>query len=236
MSNIPVVVMACKVFENWLEHLLPLGMSERITFLDYALHRVPKNLRQTLQSSLDSLEQPSLVILGYGLCGNGLNEIAAGKHTLLIPRTDDCIGIILGSYQAYREQFDNNPATYYLSKGWLEGGSTPLVEHQEYIARYGEKKADWLMDYQYHNYRRLALIVQDLEDLEKYRPAAMEVAKYCERWGLRYEELTGSDAMLRQLVEIAAGLSQGRLETDHAGDDFIIVPPGGTLTQAQFLR
>lgn len=225
----PVVVLACRVFQNWLEHLLPEGFAANVTFFDYALHRVPKNLRQTLQEAIDSLPQPSLVVLGYGLCGNGLSEIQAGPHTLLIPRTDDCIAIILGSYQSYRQEFDKEPATYYLSKGWLEGGSTPLQEQQELAQKYGEKKAEWLMDYQYHNYKRLALIVHQAQDLEAYRPAAMEVARYCERWGMRYEEIVGTDSMLRRLVEIAASL-------DQAGEDFLVVPPGGTLTQSQFFR
>ena len=141
-SDIPVVILACRVFQNWLEHLLPVGLVEEITFFDYALHRVPKNLQKTIQEAIDSIEQPSLIALGYGLCGNGLHEIHAGKHTLLIPRTDDCIAIILGSYQSYRHEFDKEPATYYLSKGWLEGGSTPLQEHQELVEKYGESKAD----------------------------------------------------------------------------------------------
>ena len=228
-KNIPVVVFSCRVFQNWLERLLPEGLTENITFFDYALHRVPKKLRNTIQEAIDSVEQPSLILLGYGLCGNGLHQIHAGKHTLLIPRTDDCIAIILGSYSSYRREFDKEPATYYLSKGWLEGGSTPLKEHQELVEKYGEKKAEWLMDYQYHNYKRLALIVQGAHDLEAYRPAAQEVARYCERWGVRYEELVGSDSMLRRLIEIA-------VELDQTDENFLIVPPGGTITQDQFFR
>lgn len=228
-SPTPVVILACRVFQNWLEHLLPEGLTADVTFLDYALHRVPKNLRKTIQEALDSIEQPSLVLLGYGLCGNGLKDIQAGKHTLLIPRTDDCIAIILGSYQAYRQEFEREPATYYLSKGWLEGGSTPLQEHQELIEKYGQKKADWLMDYQYHNYKRLALIVHNAQELKIYRPAAQEVARYCERWEFHYEEIVGTDTMVRRLIEIAAGL-------DQADADFLVIPPGGVLTQAQFFR
>lgn len=227
--NIPIVILACRVFQNWLENLLPDELSESITFFDYALHRVPKNLRQTIQESINSIEQPSLIILGYGLCGNGLHDIHAGKHTLLIPRTDDCIAIIMGSYQMYRREFDNEPATYYLSKGWLEGGSTPLQEHQELVEKYGETKADWLMDYQFHNYKRLALIVQDTQDLEIYRPAAQEVARYCDRWGFRYEEIIGSDAMLLRLIKIATKI-------DKMNDDFLMVPPGGVLSQNQFFH
>jgi hypothetical protein len=228
-KSAPVVVLSCRVFQNWLEHLLPDGLADSITFFDYALHRVPRNLRNTIQGAIDSIEQPSLIVLGYGLCGNGLHDIRAGKHTLLIPRTDDCIAIILGSYASYRREFDAEPATYYLSKGWLEGGSTPLQEHRELVEKYGGKKAEWLMDYQYHNYKRLALIIQNIQESETYRPAAQEVARYCQRWGLRYEELIGSDAMLRSLVNIAVGLDQ----TD---ENFLIVPPGGVLTQNQFLR
>ena len=56
------------------------------------------------------------------------------------------------------------------------------------------------MDYQYHNYKRLTLIIQELQELEKYRPAEMEMVKYYKRWGLRYEEITGTDAMLRQFI------------------------------------
>jgi len=48
-----------------------------------------------------------------------LDKINAGKHFLLIPRTDDCIAILLGSYQAYRREMDREPGTYYLSNGQL---------------------------------------------------------------------------------------------------------------------
>ena len=32
------------------------------------------------------------------------------------------------------------PGTYYLTKGWLESGSHPLKEYQEYSAKYGPKR------------------------------------------------------------------------------------------------
>lgn len=225
----PIVILACQVFQNSLEHLFPEDLRSDIRFFDYALHVVPKKLRDTIQAALNSITEPSLVVLGYGLCGNGLHEIQAGKHTLLIPRTDDCIAIILGSYAAYRQEFDKEPATYYLSKGWLEGGSTPLAEYQELIEKYGQEKADYLMDYQYRNYKRLALIVQNESELKKYRPAAKDVARFCERWGFRYEELVGSDSMLRRLVEVV-------MKLELVDEDFILVPPGGLLTQDQFFR
>jgi len=189
MSALPVVVIACKVFQNFIEAYLPDDLAGEITFLDYGLHAVPRNLKNMLQAQIDSISESSLVVLGYGLCGNGLHGIKAGVHTLLAPRIDDCIAVFLGSYAAYQKEFNDAPGTYYLSKGWLESGSNPLVEYRKYVEKYGESQAQWLMDTQYRNYRRLALVAHEPGDLEKYRPLAREVAEYCAQWGVRYEEI-----------------------------------------------
>jgi hypothetical protein len=225
----PVVVIACKVFQNFIEAYLPAGLAGEITFLDYGLHSVPRNLKTTLQAQIDTVSDPSLVVLGYGLCGNGLHGIKAGVHTLLVPRTDDCIAILLGSYAAYQREFNDAPGTYYLSKGWLESGSNPLVEYRKYVEKYGESQAQWLMDTQYRHYRRVALVAHQPGDLEKYRPVARDVAEYFAQWGVQYDEILGSDEYVRRLGQVAQAL-------ELAGDDFVVVPPGGELKQNQFFR
>lgn len=225
----PIVILACRVFQHWLEQLLPADRAADITFFDYGLHAIPKNLRQTIQQTIDRIEQPSLIVLGYGLCGNGLDRINAGKHFLLIPRTDDCIAILLGSYQAYQREMDREPGTYYLSKGWLEAGTNPLAESRAYEAKYGADTAGFLMDTQYRHYRRLLLVARNTQELDTYRPQAREVAAYCARWGMRYEEVIGSDEYLLRLIEIAINLEQ-------MSDDFLLIPPGGVLTQSRFMR
>lgn len=234
----PVVILACQVFQHWLEQFLPPDWAEHLTFFDYGLHAVPKNLHQTVQNSIDSLEQPSTIVLGYGLCGNGLDNIQAGKHFLLIPRTDDCIALLLGSYQAYRNEIEREPGTYYLSKGWLEAGSNPLVESQALEKKYGAETAAWLMDTQYHHYRRLMMVARNQAELETYRAQAQEVAEFCSRWGMRYEEILGSDEYVQRLVALAVALKQtGVLPADEAKrGDFLIIPPGGVLKQDLFSR
>lgn len=222
--------MACQVFQDLMEHFLPPDLVDQITFFDYGLHSVPKQLQMTVQDAIDSIETPSLVVLGYGLCGNGLHKIKAGPHTLLIPRTDDCIAIFLGSYQAYHREFHESPGTYWLSKGWLESGTNPLAEYEKYVDTYGEEDAEWLMDQQYRHYKRLTLVAHKQEDLDTYRPQAKKVAEYCaSRWNYGYSEILGTDVYVRRLVEIAGDLSQ-------VDDEFLMVPPGGELTQDQFMR
>jgi hypothetical protein len=223
-----VVVLACRVFQGLLDQHLPVDVVDQITFQEYGLHRVPAKLQLAVQAYIDSLKEPSLVVLGYGLCGNGLNGIKAREHTLLISRADDCIAILLGSYRRYIEEFESEPGTYYLTKGWLESGSNPLSEHEEYKERFGPEEADWLMDQQYQHYTRLVFVAHSDEDLEKYRPQAKEVAEFCTRWGMRYEEILGSEIYVRRLAEIARS-------PERADHDFIVVPPGGELKQHQFI-
>lgn len=227
--SLPIVIIACQVMQSLFEKLLPAGLAQQVTYMDYGLHRVPGKMTWTLQDAIDAIEQPSLIVLGYGLCGNGLHGIHAGPHTLLIPRADDCIAILLGSRERYYHEFEAVPGTYYLSKGWLESGSHPLKEYHEYIEKYGPDDAEWLMDTQYQHYERLALVAHSPEDLEAYRPQAQAVAEFCQRWGMRYEEILGSDHFVRRLIEAAAAL-------DQAGAEFVVIPPGGEIRQEMFLR
>jgi hypothetical protein len=228
-EKIPLNIIACKVLQDLLEAILPEHLVDQVTFMDYGLHRFPQKMTLTIQEVINDLKDPSLVILGYGLCGNGLVGIEAGRHTLLIPRVDDCIAMLLGSHRAYRREFEAEPGTYYLSKGWLESGSHPLKEYKEYSEKYGRENAASIMDQQYRNYRRLALVVHSQADMEKYRLQAKAVARYCAQWDMRYEEILGSNRYVRRLIEVAASI-------DKADDEFVVIPPGGKICQEQFIR
>ena len=56
------------------------------------------------------------------------------------------------------------------------------------------------------------------------------MARYCERWGMRYEEIQGSDGYVKRLLEVATDLGKANK------DDFVIIPPGGEIRQSQFIR
>jgi hypothetical protein len=237
LEKLPVVVLSCQVLEDLLERLLPAEIAREVVYMDYGLHRVPNKMTWTLQDALNSIQEPSLVVLGYGLCGNGLRGLKSGQHTLLVPRVDDCIALLLGSRRAYIREFEAAPGTYYLSKGWLESGSHPLLEYEEYVPKYGAEQAMWVMDQQYQHYERLVLVAHSQADLEAYRPQAQEVASFCERWNMRYEEILGSDGYVRRLVELLSDVAErGLAGLNGAGDDFLVIPPGGEILQEQFMR
>ena len=227
-NSLPVVFLACKVLVGLIESRLKSNKNVSFRYLDYGLHSIPKKLAETVQEEIDKIEEPSLIVMGYGLCGNGLNEIDAGKHTLVIPKADDCIAIFMGSREKYQEQFASNPGTYYLTKGWLEVGADPLSEYEQYLEKYGEKKARYVMDLQYHHYKRLVFVAYSSEDFIEYGPRAREVAAFCQQWEMVYEEYLGSDEFL---IKIGNALEN----SNPIPPEFVVVSPGETSRQDTFL-
>ncbi len=160
------------------------------------------------------------VILGYGLCSMAVIGLRATGCTLIVPRVDDCIAIFLGSGQAYKEQANAEPGTYYLTKGWLEVGDTLFDDYDRLEAKYGPRKAEWVIREMIKHYTRLALIDTGRQaDLDRYREQARCLA---ERWNLRFEEIQGSDALVRQML------------LGPWDERFVVVPPGESICYEQF--
>jgi len=89
--------------------------------------------------------------------------------------------------------------------------------------------AEWVMDKQYQNYKRLVFVAHNKEDIKNYRRQAQEVAEFCKRWDMEYEEILGSDDYMKQLIG-----ATGAVEL--AGDDFVVIPPGGEIKQNMYFR
>lgn len=222
-------VLACRVLQSMIEPYLQ-DKNIPVTFMEYGFHRTPDLMTPALQEQLDRIAEPSVVIIGYGLCGNGLANLKSGRHTLIIPRADDCITLLLGSYQSYMTEFNAEPGTYYLTKGWLESGSHPLKEYRDLLEKYDKETADWIIDEQYRNYKRIVLVAPNQQELDAYRDKAREVADFCqERWNYHYEERIGSEDYVKKLMTVAYQLSEST-------DDFLVIPPGGEVKQEMFWR
>jgi hypothetical protein len=224
----PTVVIACRVMQELLGAMLPRELP--VTYLDITLHNTPKKLAAALQQEIDAVGEPSTIIVGYGLCGNGLVGVKARTHTLVIPRTHDCVAIFLGSHQRYVQRFFANPNTYYLTRGWLEAKDEPLQDYLDYVRDYDEETADYLVEMKYRHYRKLCMVGFNRQELDECRPMAMRVADFCgKRWNMEYEEVIGSTALLEALVRAPADI-------ENAGSEFVVVPPQGQIEAAMFMR
>jgi len=192
------VVIACATVIEEMLPLLPPEVGHRV--LDFGLHTDPARLKAALQNAVDEVESDPAVdtiILGYGLCSQGVVGLKSLHSKLVVPKVDDCISIFLGSASAYRDQARSEPGTYYLTKGWIEVGESPFSEHEKTVQRYGREKAERIYRIMLQHYTRLALINTGHYDLERYRDYARRTA---ERFSLRYEEIEGSTELVTKMI------------------------------------
>ncbi len=213
------LVMACATVIEEMLPLMPEGMAHQV--FDFGLHVNPEKLRSTLQAAIDSVNgMYDTIILGYGMCSMAVIGIQANGCRLVVPRVDDCIAMFFGSREAYTAQCRKVPGTYYLTKGWIEVGDTPFSDYDRAVQRYGKEKADKIYRIMMGKYERLALINTGQYGLEKYREYARTTA---EKFGLRFEEVPGTDDLLRRTL------------LGPWDEDFVILQPGETFTLDQFL-
>jgi ADP-ribose pyrophosphatase YjhB (NUDIX family) len=203
-----------------------------IEFLPKGLHDLGGGImRARLQELVDAAD-PALhdaLLFGYALCGNGVAGLRSRGVPLVIPRAHDCIGLLLGSRQRYKEYFDSSPGVYFRSTGWLERGegldqaTMRAVRDrtgsgytlEDLIARYGEDNGRYLFDefsgYQ-RSYRRLTYIETGLEPDGRFEQRAREEAA---RRNWEFEIIAGD---LRLFEALVSGVWDE--------SDFLVVPPG----------
>lgn len=211
-------IIACATVIEEMLPLLPEGVTYQV--LDFGLHLTPEKLRGQLQEAIDAASaEVDTIILGYGLCSMAVVGLRATGCTLVVPRVDDCIAIFLGSHSAYLEQFGREPGTYYLTKGWIEVSDTPFTEYERLAEKYGPEQAERMIKLMLKNYTRLAFIDTGHYEQERYRAYARRTA---ERFGLRYEEIPGSKALIEKMLY------------GPWGDDFVIARPDEIISYVDF--
>jgi hypothetical protein len=226
-------LIACNIFQR--EVCACLARTTRIVdveFLDLGEHLRPDGLRQLLQARIDAADAPErdydAVLLLFGLCGNAGVGLVARRIPLVIPRAHDCATILLGSREAFKQHFGDNPSQGFSSNGYFDRGTTFLrtgedsggmagdeAAYQELVKQHGEDNARYVWDTM-HPVRpgddRARFIrmpgIDDSRAIEQFSSKAEESGKRCEL-------LDGNLQLISALIE-----------GDWSPDDFLIVPPG----------
>jgi len=217
-------IIACGSIKPELENIKREDDNAEIEFLPQNLHRAPQKMVGFIQQALDKVnEDIEKVILGYGLCSNGIVGLKAPKQGLYIPRTHDCVAFYLGSRKKYYDIFSKHPGTYHLTPSWIDNEKDPLgLIENEYTRRVGREMAEETMQYEIRNYEYISFINTGAGDTEKYRKRAKANASYFNK---KFIEYNGSDEYFRKM-----------LYGPYDKTDFIYIEPNCKVQQNEFLK
>ena len=217
------VVIACQVMKPELDALKGDDPHIEIRYLDQNMHERPEKMPTVVQAEIDAVEGfAGQVILGYGLCSNGIVGVRAPRQGLIIPRVHDCITLFLGSRAAYEKVFYEHPGTYYLTPGWVEERKDPLgYMESAYVPKMGREKAVWGIREELKNYTRIVMIDTQSADMGPLRKIALENAEFLEK---EYVEISGRPDYFKRI-----------LFGPYPKEDFIHLQAGETMQQEMII-
>jgi len=220
------VVIACRVMELELNALLPecpADLDLEVRYQDQQLHRTPDRMPAIIQEEIFAVAADAHeIVLGYGLCSNGIVGVFAPNQNLFVPRVHDCVALMLGSREAYQKAFQERSGTYYITPGWVKAEKDPLgILENDYIPRMGREDAVWGIHEELKHYSHIALIHTQASNIGLLRERAKKNADFL---GKQYAETKGSKAYFRRI-----------LFGPYSEPDFLCLPPETPVQQKPFL-
>ncbi|MCJ7692687.1 MAG: DUF1638 domain-containing protein [Sedimentisphaerales bacterium] len=195
-----------------------------VVLMEQGLHNEPDKLCGEAQKALEKTcdiqgRTYDASLLGYGLCSNGIVGLVA-KIPIVVPRGHDCITLLLGSKEKYKEYFDSHRGVYWYSPGWMETGTQPGKERyerilKEYEEKYGEDNAKYLMETEQKwmkEYNWAAYIDWGFVNCQEEKKYTKSCAEFL---GWNYDEIKGDPGLMQRLVD-----------GQWVESEFLVVQPG----------
>ena len=223
-------LIACRMFQHEIEAAAadsPHALT--VEYLDLGEHARPASLRRKLQERIDAATGWDAILLAYGLCGRATDGLVARHVPLVLPRSHDCGGILLGSRKRFEAVFREMPSTPFSSVGIVENGEYffsggDLVPGDGYAAlveQYGEDNARYIYDTMHPRLDGKLQPVYFISMPEVPAAAARETCRArAQADGRPFRELAGNLRLIRML-----------LRGDHPAEEFLVVPPGAAIRQ-----
>ena len=200
-----------------------------IVLMAQGLHEEPDKLRTEVQKELNCTTDVQgrtydAALLGYGLCSNGIVGLSS-EIPIIVPRGHDCVTLLLGSKEKYREYFDSHRGIYWYSPGWIDHNEQPSEERYKkmlelYREKYGNDNAEYLMETEqgwFKEYSWATFVDLDLPGSEDYKNYTKRCAEYLD-WN--FDELKGDSSLMQRFVD-------GKWDDS----EFLTVPPNKKIAE-----
>lgn len=194
---VKTIVIACSTIRPELQAMMEsCGCEYPVIFMDAQLHDRPDDLRKAVQEQLDKLTDVDRVLLPFGYCGGTTVGLRSGNFEMILPKSDDCITLFLGSREN-RKAVPDERYTFFLTQGWLDSERNILKEYDRLCEKYNQRRADRVMQAMYQHYHTIGLVDSGLFPLE---PQTEISGKIADLLHLDHKVLPGTGSLLQKLL------------------------------------
>ena len=206
------MILSCPTLKKELMQLLSDHHLEYpVYFLPSKLHSSPSQLHEYLQTIIDAQMDVDQILICVSGCGGGTSGLKATTAELVIPKTRDCVDILLSqdSVPNIRRAADG----IFLTDSWMEFFRESSLDYQSMVNLCGQSRAEERLKTIYQGFEHFYIIDTGTYDLS---PVKESIQPLVSLLGGTLEIVPGKYGILKKLV------------TGVFDDDFQIVPKGSS--------
>ncbi len=211
------VIFTCPTLKGeLLQALQETGCGDTVIVLPQRLHSVPQELHTYLQDCIDRTANVDRIIVLPSGCGGSTAGLRATTAELVVPRSRDCIDILLSGEKLADVRQKRDMAGVFMTKDWAGFQKRSDLDFDKLVRKHGTEGAKAFLRKVYGKFNHFYLIDTGCYDLEPVRTYLKPTL----------DAIDGTLTVIRGTCGILKKVAANRID-----EDFVSVPRGGEVPQ-----
>lgn len=214
------VILACPTLRYELERALQESSAGfRVEYLPQRLHSEPEKMHEHLQERIDGLQEAQRVVLCVSNCGGSTAGVLASSVELILPRTRDCLDILLSGDSL--ASLERDIGGVYFTRGWMDFSRQSEIDLDRLTAKQGRAEAEAYLYELYSTCNKFYIIDTGCYDVDEVKDYVAPLVKL----------VGGTLSIQKGTYGILRKIAKGQFD-----EDFMVVPAGGRVDKDGFLK
>lgn len=214
------LILSCPTLKGELESALhQQGSQAKVTYLPATLHGEMQKIRPTLQGIIDGNKEFDRIVILLSGCGGSTAGIKATTAEVIIPKTHDCLDILL-SRRDTCEVESRDPVGIYMTGSWYEYHMKTLLNADKMIEDLGYEAAAKKLREIFGTFNKFYIIDTGVFDVEVVKRGLASLLKI----------LDGTLTIVPGEYGILHRVAADEMTSEH----FNITPKGGITPEIPF--
>ncbi len=215
-----MLILACPTIRYELEQSIKEQNSKaRVEYLPQSLHSEPNKMHDYLQKKIDCMQGFERVVLCVSSCGGSTAGLMASTAEIILPRTRDCLDILLSGNSL--AELKRDLGGVYYTKGWMDFSRQSEIDLDRLTKKLGRAEAEAYLCNLYRTCNRFYIIDTGCYDIEEVREYATPLVKL----------VNGSLDVIKGEYGILRKVAKRQFD-----EDFMVVEKGSRVITDGFLK